>query len=110
MVGINRNKKQASYESKKAKNKLKNKLLTIFGSNVNGILGKKESLISNIKKFQPGAFLLQETKVKRKGQIKIENYEIFEVVRPNCSNGGSILTGVHKNLHPVFSLVGVRMT
>ena len=31
----------------------------------------------------------------------MKNYEIFEVVRNNC-NGGSILTGVHKNLNPVF--------
>ena len=98
MAGGKRTKNQVNNENKKAKNKF----LTIFCSNVNGILGKKDSLISNIKKFQPGAFLLQETKVQRKGQIKVENYEIFEVVRPNCPNGGSILTGVHKNLHPVF--------
>ena len=79
-----------------------NKILTIFGTNSNGILGKKDSLLANIKKFQPGAFLLQETKVSRKGQLKVQNYEIFEVVRPNCPMGGSILTGVHKNFHPVF--------
>ena len=33
---------------------------------------------------------------------RVENYEIFEVVRPNCPSGGSILTGVHKSLSPVF--------
>ena len=65
-------------------------------------MAKKESLLNNIQHFQPGVFFLQETKVSRKGQIKVENYEIFEVVRPNCPTGGSILTGVHKNLHPVF--------
>ena len=65
-------------------------------------MGKKESLVTNIQHFQPGVFFLQETKVSRKGQIAVENYEIFEVVRPNCPTGGSILTGVHKNLHPVF--------
>ena len=32
----------------------------------------------------------------------MENYEIFEVVRPNCPTGGSILTGIHKSLEPVF--------
>ena len=86
----------------KHKSKTKSKVLTIFGTNVNGILGKKESLVTNIQYFQPGVFFLQETKVSRKGQIAVENYEIFEVVRPNCPTGGSILTGVHKNLHPVF--------
>ena len=40
--------------------------------------------------------------MSRKGQIKIENYEIFEVVRKNCPLGGSIMTGIHKNLSPVF--------
>ena len=52
--------------------------------------------------FRFAVFFLQETKVSHKGQIAVENYEIFEVVRPNCPTGGSILTGVHKNLHPVF--------
>ena len=69
-------------------------MFTIFGSNANGILAKKESLVANIQSFQVGALFLQETKVSRKGQIKIENDEIFEVVRPNCPTGGSILTGV----------------
>ena len=86
----------------KATNKLKDKVLTIFGTNANGILGKKDSLISNIHQLQPAVFFIQESKVSRKGQLKIENYEIFEVVRPNCPSGGSILTGVHKNLSLVF--------
>ena len=58
--------------------------------------------MANITKFQPGVFFVQETKVSRKGQIKVDDYEIFEVVRPNCPVGGSILTGVHKSLNPVF--------
>ena len=86
----------------KRKPKIKSKVFTIFGTNANGILGKKESLVTNINFFQPGVFFLQETKVSRRGQIAVENYEIFEVVRPNWPTGGSILTGVHKNLHPVF--------
>ena len=95
------NKLRQNIESR-SKSDGKYKMFTIFGSNANGILAKKESLVANIQNFQVGAFFLQETKVSRKGQIKIENYEIFEVVRPNCPTGGSILTGVHKNLHPVF--------
>ena len=70
----------------------------IFGTNCNGIASKKESLHSLIDKLKHcGVFFLQETKVHRKGLIKIENFEIFEVVR--ClKSGGSILTGVHKSL------------
>ena len=58
--------------------KIKDKILTIFGSNANGILGKQDSLKNNILNFRPAVFFVQETKVSRKGQIKIENYEIFE--------------------------------
>ena len=94
--------KQSDKKASKNQVKIKDKILTIFGSNANGILGKQDSLKNNILNFQPAVFFVQETKVSRKGQIKIENYEIFEVVRPNCPTGGSILTGVHKNLNPVF--------
>ena len=55
------------------KSKVKQKMLTIFGTNANGILGKKDSLMANITKFQPGVVFLQETKVSRKGQIKVDN-------------------------------------
>ena len=48
-----------------------------------------------------GAFFLQETKVHRKGLIKIPNFEIFETVR-GLKLGGSILTGVHKSMKPVL--------
>ena len=84
------------------KNMKKDKVFTIFGANANGILGKQESLKNNILHFNPAVFFIQESKVSRKGQTKIENYEIFEAVRPNCPTGGSILTGVHTNLNPVF--------
>ena len=44
---------------------------------------------------------MQKTKVSHKGQIKIPEYEIFEVVRKNAE-GGSILTAIHTNLNPVY--------
>ena len=43
----------------------------------------------------------KETKVSRKGQIKIPDYENFEFVR-SSSNGGSLLTAVRSNLQHVF--------
>ena len=76
--------------------------MTIFGTNANGILAKKDSLVNSIHQLQPGVIFIQESKVSRKGQLKIENYEIFEVVRENCPTGGSILTAIHKNLNPVY--------
>ena len=73
----------------------------VLGTNANGILSKMESLRLLFDKFKPAVVFLQETKVTRKGQVKIPEYEIFEVVRPN-SKGGSILTALHSNLNPVF--------
>ena len=105
---MNKNKiKTEKNKKSKTKNKApKTQMFTVFGSNANGLLGKRESLINNINQLNWEVFFIQETKVSRKGQIKIENYEIFEVVRPNCSMGGSILTGVHKSLHPVYTSGG----
>ena len=72
----------------------------ILGNNAAGILNKVESFKQNIKTFLPGAYLVQETKSRRKGQIKLENYVIFEYIRKN-KGGGGLLTAVHKNLKPV---------
>ena len=47
------------------------------------------------------ACLIQETKVSRKNQIKIPNYQIFEQLRSN-SEGGSLLTAIHEKMNPVF--------
>ena len=45
--------------------------------------------------------MLQETKVNRKGQIKIENYDTFEKVRNNREGGGiAIIT--HESLEAVL--------
>ena len=41
------------------------------------------------------AFLIQESKVSRKNQIKIPHYQIFELIRSN-GEGGSLLTAVHE--------------
>ena len=70
-------------------------------TNANGILSKQDSLRHLVDSFKPGVMFYQETKVSRKGQVKVPGYEIFEVVRKN-SPGGSILTAVHSNLQPVY--------
>ena len=77
------------------------KNLVLIGTNCNEISSEKESLFNIIKSKQPGAFFLQETKIHRKGPIKVPDYEIFEVFRQN-RNGGCILTGVHKSLEPLM--------
>ena len=76
--------------------------MIIIGTNCNGIISKKESLKAIIENMKYcGVFFLQETKVHRKGLVKIQNFEIFEVVR-SLKSGGSILTGIHKSLQPIL--------
>ena len=45
--------------------------------------------------------MLQETKLYKKGQIKMDNYCVFETVR-GVSEGGGLLTMVHENFEPVL--------
>ena len=79
-----------------------------MGNNICGILSKKESLLSNLEKFKIGIFTLQETKLSHKGLIKIPSYVIFEVLR-NGKEGGSLMTGVHENLDPVFIFEDINL-
>ena len=44
--------------------------------------------------------MLQETKIYRKGQIKVKNYNIFEKVRGQAQGGG-LLTMIHENFEPI---------
>ena len=65
-----------------------------------GLSSKKESLLKNIDTLKCSVFMIQETKFQRKGLFKANDYEIFEQIRSGF--GGSLLTGVHKNLNPVL--------
>ena len=83
------------------KNIKKSNKFTILGNNINGISSKRESLMKNIKQFQVGAFMIQESKLSQKGQFQIPEYVMFEVIRKG-KEGGSLLTGIHTNLEPVL--------
>ena len=51
--------------------------------------------------FKPAVCFLQECKMKRKGQIKLPDYEIFELLRTN-SAGDGLLTIAYVNIEPVL--------
>ena len=74
--------------------------MNILGNNAAGILNKLDSLKQNIQTFCPGVYFIQETKSRRKGQIKLDDYVVFEYIRKD-KGGGGLLTAVHKNLQPV---------
>ena len=69
--------------------------MSILGTNAAGILNKKDSFYRNVSTFNPGVFFIQESKVPRKGRVKISDYVIFERVR-KVHGGGGLLTAVHR--------------
>ena len=72
-----------------------------MGTNAAGLKAKKDSLIENIRLFdQPSIITIQETKFRKMGSMKIENYQIFEKIRNGF--GGGLLTAVDSNLEPVL--------
>ena len=73
---------------RKSKAKFVQQSMYIIGNNAAGILNKVESFKQNIQTFSPGVYFLQETKSRRKGQIKLENYVVFEYIRKD--KGGAL--------------------
>ena len=76
-------------------------MLTIIGNNIAGLTSKKESLINLVNTIKPAVGMFQETKLYKKGQLKLENYCIFESLRDE-KRGGGLLTLVHSNFEPVL--------
>ena len=89
------------------KNKIYEKVFSIFGTNANGLLGKLDSLKSNIAFFNtPTCINIQETKLIFPGQVKLDGYQIFETVRTGM--GGGLLTAVRQDIEPVLILTGTE--
>ena len=76
-------------------------MLTIIGNNIAGLTSKKESLINVMNTIKPAVGMFQETKLYKKGQLKLENYCIFESIRGE-KEGGGLMTLVHSNFEPVL--------
>ena len=72
----------------------------MIGANAAGLSNKLYSFQRLISLFSPSALFIQETKAKRKGLIKADNFIIFEQLRKSFGGGG-LLTAVHQNLSPV---------
>ena len=79
----------------------------LLGTNSNGLLGKQESLKSAINSFKPSVITIQESKLTRKGLIKLKGYQLFEKLRPG-GQGGGLLTAVDEDLLPVLVSTGTE--
>ena len=75
--------------------------LTIIGNNSAGLKGKIDSLKRIIQVFTPGVIMLQETKMKKTGVLRLSDFTVFEKLRDN-SEGGGLMTLVHDNLKPIM--------
>ena len=63
--------------------------------------GKLESLKRVIEVFQPGVIMLQESKMKKQGKIKLKEFVVFEKLRDD-NEGGGLMSLVHVNLEPIL--------
>ena len=73
--------KRGGVRSKKNRMKkaTKNVNFSIMGTNAAGLKAKKDSLVENVKLFNyPSVITIQESKLRKSGTIKLENYQIFE--------------------------------
>ena len=69
-------------------NKSKNKKqFSLIGVNTAGIKEKIKSLENIVENIKPSCILLQETKMQRKGWVKIKGYQTFELVRKESGGG-----------------------
>ena len=73
--------------------------LKLFSTNAAGIIiGKIDSLKSEIVCTQANVFTIQETHCRKKGQIQIPGFVVFETIR--TKKGGGTLIGAHEDLNP----------
>ena len=72
----------------------------LIGANAAGIMNKIDSLHRIIKVFNPAVIFLQETKIRQRNKLKLNDYDVFENIR-NHAGGGGLLTAVHKSLNSV---------
>ena len=88
------------------RNKAKTTNFSILCNNANGIMSKKESFLNLIKNEKPSCFILQETKLQNTGKLKIEGYQVFELVRKNTDGGaGGLAIGIENELKECPALI-----
>ena len=71
-----------------------------MGNNSAGLKRKQDSLKNLISQLKAGVLMLQETKLYKRGSIRLENMCIFEKLR-GLNEGGGLMTIVHENFKPV---------
>ena len=86
--------------TRRGKGGYKEKDLTIFSTNAAGLRNKSHSFKNELNVVNAGIFTIQETHFKKKGTLKVKDFDIFEVIREK-QKGGTMI-GVHKSLNPML--------
>ena len=73
----------------------------MFSANAGGLGKKIHSLKHELNETFSHIFTIQESHFRTRGQLKINDFIIFESIRKNKEKGGSIL-GIHNSLEPVL--------
>ena len=64
-----------------------------MGVNAAGLRSKFLTFKKVLEELKPSVFLVEETKLKEAGRIKVEDYVVFEKVRENRDGGGGLALG-----------------
>ena len=79
-------------------------------SNNGGQCSRIETKLSTFQKvldsLKPSVFLIEESKYKEEGKLKVNDYIIFELVRESNDGGGGLAIGCTKDLKPVLARKG----
>ena len=94
-------KKGKTRRGKRKSQKHFNANLRFLGVNAGGLGSKKMTFKKVINELRPSVFMVEETKFKDSGKLKIENYIIYELIRQN-KEGGGLALGVIKELNPAW--------
>ena len=76
--------------------------LRFLGVNANGLKPRMLTFKKVLKDLKPSVFFVEETKCKEEGELKVENYVIFEQTRESRDGGGGLAIGVVNELCPVL--------
>ena len=97
------NPKKKKYKTKRGgrkHKKYKNEEMFVFSTNAEGMKNKIQSLKNEIISSKIAIFTLQESHFRKKGSLRIDDFEIFEAIRKK--QGGGTVIGAHRALNPVL--------
>ena len=75
--------------------------LNFIGINANGVKSKWGTFKKLIREAKPSVWSMQETKCNVKGQFKLDDYFVYELIREDKAGGG-LAIGALKDLNPAW--------